>query len=48
MVIGDELHIPAALSRENSVVRRLLGGCGRTADSVWTLKKSYLLLLGIE
>jgi len=43
----DELHVPAILLREKSVGRRLMGGCGRIADSVWTLKKSYLPLPGI-
>jgi hypothetical protein len=47
MGVRGELYVPAALPREKSVGRRLLGGCGITADPVWTLKKSYLPLSGI-
>ena len=42
-----ELHVPTILPREKSVGGRLLGGCGRAAVSVWTLKKSHLPLPGI-
>jgi hypothetical protein len=38
MGVRGKLHVPAALSREKGVGRGLLGGCGGTADSVWTLK----------